>query len=81
MTDLQTRRDSLDAAIDKAGGIMTFCKALGVTHQAVYAWKKRGAVPLERASIIEVLYHIPRAAVLDPRITRALEMPSAGSLL
>lgn len=81
MTDLESRRAALDNAIAKAGGVFAFRAALGVTHQAVYAWKKRGSVPLERAAVIEALYGVPRCAILEPRIARALETSTADTLL
>ena len=73
--------DILDAAIAKAGGIFAFCRALGVSHQAVYNWKKCGWVPIERAVEIERLYGVPAGHLVKPSILLALRTISAASVL
>jgi hypothetical protein len=62
----------LHAAILKAGGILKFRAALGVSHQAIYHWMKKGRVPLIRAAKIEELYGTPARDLIDPAIVRAL---------
>lgn len=64
---------ALREAIDRGGGILAFAEALGVTHQAVYSWFRKGGVPLERAIAIEALTRVPRAQLIRPSLARALE--------
>lgn len=71
---------AIDQAIERAGGIMSFSSALRVTHQAVYAWRKRKNVPLVRAVEIEALYGVPRTSLIAPELARALEAPAAPAL-
>ncbi|MDE2107082.1 MAG: helix-turn-helix domain-containing protein [Patescibacteria group bacterium] len=52
------RNEHLEQAIAAAPGIVAFAKALGVTHQAVSAWRKKGHVSLVRAAQIETLYGV-----------------------
>ena len=63
---------ALRRAIDTAGGILKFREAMGVSHQAVYHWMKKGRVPLIRAGRIEELYGTPTRDLIDPAIVRAL---------
>jgi hypothetical protein len=61
---------TLDRAIQAGGGVISFAKAMGVTHQAVYHWKKRGYVPFDKAAKVQKLYGEPlldlvRADVAD----------------
>ena len=72
MTTKETRIAALDLAIERGGGILKFCKQLGVTHQAVYNWKARGWVPPERAVAIEAVFHIPREETMNPDLCRVL---------
>lgn len=60
--------DGINKAIEASGGARSLAKALGVTHQAVYKWRRRGWVPLGRALEIEELYSIPRQELLKPTI-------------
>lgn len=55
-------------AIELAGGVNALAHALGVTHQAVYTWAKRGWVPMQRAVQIEQTYNIPRTQLLKPEL-------------
>jgi hypothetical protein len=52
---------------------------MGVSHQAVYAWKRRGWVPVEKAVVIEAAYGIPRDDLMSPDLVRALAVPSASA--
>ena len=56
----------------KAGGILKFREAMGVSHQAIYHWMKKGRVPLIRAAKIEELYGTPARDLIDPAVVRAL---------
>ena len=61
-----------------AGGVgliaCQWAKALGVKHQAVYAWFRAGGVPLERAIQIEALTKVPRTKLIKPSLARALQV-------
>ena len=81
MTNHQQRREALEVAIARGGGIIAFAKAMGVTHQAVTSWRKKARVPLPRAMMIEHLYGVGREHVIDPVIAEALMAPSAASML
>jgi hypothetical protein len=72
---------ALREAIDAAGGVLKFARALGVTHQAVYHWLKRGFVPIERALVIEALFKVDRARIMDPALLRAFNTPSAAAFV
>ena len=53
---------------------------MGVTHQAVYGWRKRGYVPPERAVVIEAIFKIDRRRLLSPSLVAALYAPAAKPL-
>lgn len=78
MTTKETRIAALDLAIERGGGIVKFCKQLGVTHQAVYNWKARGWVPPERAVAIEAIFNIERGQLMNPDLVRAVTGPAAA---
>jgi len=50
---------TLNRAIQAGGGVISFARAMGVTHQAVYHWKKRGYVPLDKAARVQSLFGEP----------------------
>lgn len=66
------------STIKKAGGIMAFAEALGVTHQAVYQWIKRGYVPLPRATEIHMRYNVNRGELVDPTLLEMLRLPTSN---
>jgi hypothetical protein len=74
-----TRIDAINLAISKGGGIVRFARSMGVSHQAVYAWKRRGWVPVDKAVVIEGAYGIPRDDLMSPDLVRALAVPSASA--
>lgn len=76
-----TPTDHLNAAIAKAGGVFAFCRSLNVTHQAIYNWKRRGAVPLERAAQIEKLYGTAIGDLVKESVADVLASVSASSVL
>lgn len=80
MTDKIQRIEAIDEAIDRAGGIVKFRKAMGVSHQAVYSWRKRGWVPLDRANAIEAIFKIDRTRLINPDLLRELNAPAADIL-
>ena len=59
------RLPALREAIDLMGGILATRAALGVTHQAVYAWFRRGAVPTKHALMLEAMTGVPRDRLLS----------------
>lgn len=79
MTTKETRVAAIESAINRGGGIVRFAKGMGVSHQAVYAWKRRGWVPVEKAVVIEAAYGIPRDDLMSPDLVRALAAPSASA--
>jgi transposase-like protein len=76
---MTNRIDAINLAIAKGGGIVRFAKSMGVSHQAIYAWKRRGWVPVEKAVVIEAVYGIPRDDLMSPDLVRALAAPSASA--
>ena len=78
MTTITQRREALNATIIKAGGIVRFAKDMGVSHQAVTSWRKKGHVTLERAVQIEGLYGTARDSVLDPYLLEMLSRDTAA---
>lgn len=59
------RLPALREAIDMLGGILAARAAIGVTHQAIYAWFKRGSVPAKHALLIEAMTGISRDRLLS----------------
>jgi hypothetical protein len=76
-TTKEERISAIDLAIERGGGIVRFAKSMGVTHQAVYAWKRRGWAPLEKAIVMETVFGIPRIDFMNPDLARAISTPSA----
>jgi len=70
-----TALDNLNTAIKRAGGIVKFAAALGVTHQAVTNWRRQGFVPPTRALQIETLTSIPRVSLLSPDLAAVYAAP------
>jgi DNA-binding transcriptional regulator YdaS (Cro superfamily) len=59
---------ALDRAAEAAGSWGDLARKLGVSHQAMYAWRKRGHVPPNRALEIEVLYGVPARELVKPSL-------------
>ena len=55
-------------AIDIAGGANPLADKLGVSHQAVYVWLRKGWVPAQRALEIEKMFDIPRVELFKPEL-------------
>lgn len=74
---------SIDLAIARAGGIVAFSKAMGVTHQAIYAWRRRGWAPADKALVMETVFDVPRAHTMEPQLAALLATPpsTAADLL
>lgn len=69
---------ALDEAIKHGGGIVAFSRRMGVTHQAIYHWRKQGWAPVDRALAIEAIFGIDRNLLMEPRLAHALAMPNAS---
>lgn len=78
MTTKEERVSAIDLAIQRGGGIVRFAKGMGVTHQAVYNWRKRGWVPPERAVAIEAVFGIERDKLMSPDLVRVFSAPAAN---
>ena len=78
MTTKEQRIEAIDTAISRAGGIVKFTKAIGVTHQAIYAWKRRGWAPADKALIMETLFAVPRQSMMEPSLAAVIATPPAG---
>lgn len=74
MPDNNSKLPGLREAINRAGGIVAFSAMLGLTHQAVYAWFRRGAVPLHKALLIETFTGVDRIHLLSARDRQTLEL-------
>jgi DNA-binding transcriptional regulator YdaS (Cro superfamily) len=59
-------------AVDLAGGANALAHKLGVTHQAIYVWMRKGWVPAQRALEIEHLFDIPRVELFKPELAALL---------
>ena len=64
----KTALELIDELVSDVGGVEKLGAVLGVTHQAVSAWRKRGHVPIQRAVHIEALYGIPATSLVRPEI-------------
>lgn len=69
---------AMDEAVQKGGGIVAFARRMGVTHQAIYHWRRRGWAPVERAVAIEAVFGIDRNRLMEPSLAHALSSPRAG---
>lgn len=80
MTTKEERRHAIDSAVKRAGGLNKFAAALGISNQAVTAWRRRGFVPFERATTVEYLYGVSRVAMMLPETAAAYLAPPHPSL-
>lgn len=78
-TTKDERIEAIDTAISRAGGIVKFTKAMGVTHQAVYSWKRRGWAPADKALIMETLFAVPRQSLMEPSLAAVVAAPPSGT--
>lgn len=65
----------IEEAVKAAGGQAELAAKLGVTQQAISAWKVRGWVPLGRAVEIEQVTGVARGRLVNPRV---LDLVDAG---
>jgi hypothetical protein len=66
--------EHLNAAIEKIGGARETAAYLKLSHQAVYAWVKRGFAPTKRAAQIERKTGIPRKKLINPKLVKLLNI-------
>ena len=59
---------SLERAAHAAGSWFKLAHKLGVSHQMIYIWRKRGYVPPKRALQIELYYGIAAKDLIDPEL-------------
>lgn len=57
---------SLAELVNHVGGALPLARALGVTHQAIYPWIKRGWLPTNRALQAASIYNVPHVGLIDP---------------
>lgn len=74
-TTKEERLEALDAAIARGGGIISFAKRLGLSHQAIYHWRRRGWVPADKALVIETIFGIAREYLMEPRLAAVMRAP------
>lgn len=58
----------IQSAAERAGGAAKLAAAIGVSHQVVYVWLRRGWVPNNRAVQIKDMYGIPRVSLINPQL-------------
>jgi hypothetical protein len=68
----------IQTAINAAGGVGPFARALGVTRQAVYEWRRLGWCPPLRAVEIEHLYGVNRRTLMSPRLLHLVDVPTVA---
>lgn len=78
-TTKEQRVAALKTAIERGGGIVRFSKDVGVRHQAVYQWMRRGHVPADKALTLETLYGVPRAETMSPALAAVLTTPPVAA--
>ena len=70
---------ALRRAVDFAGGATQLAHTLGVSHQAVHKWLKRGWVSPDRALELCELYGIPAADLIRPDLRRVLALTDSAA--
>lgn len=53
-------------------GATALARELGVSHQVVYVWLKRGWAPANRAQQLSIAYGIPARDLLKPALAAVL---------
>lgn len=74
-TTKESRIRALELAISRGNGVVKFCRALGITTQAIYHWKKRGWVPADKALVIESIFGVPREDMIEPTLLKLISEP------
>ena len=55
-----------------AGSAQLLAARLGVSHQAVYSWRKKGFVPTKRLLQIEKMFGVQREELASQKVLRIL---------
>lgn len=79
MSTKDQRVAAISTAVERGGGIVRFSQSMKVTHQAVYVWKRKGYVPLDKAIIIEAKYGTPREELIDPKLLELINAPNKAA--
>ena len=69
---MSKKLNGVEKAIENAGGARLFAARLGVSHQAVYQWRKQGWVPDKRVLQVEKLFGIEREELAAPNLLKIL---------
>ncbi len=80
MKEHTVEQSGLARAVQFAGGVSAFAQSLGVTHQAVYQWLRRGWLTPKRAEQVSELYGVPAADLLDPEITKLVRVTDVADV-
>lgn len=75
------RINYLNQVIEDAYGIIRFARDMGVTHQAVTGWRRRGCVPPERALEMAEKYGADPEKLVSPAIQEMLRRRDAANLV
>lgn len=67
-----TTKTGIEQAIAAVGSQMALATAVGCTQQNVSFWKRQGFVPVEHLVVVEQSTGIPRARLINPRISEIL---------
>lgn len=62
----------IDKVIEMAGSAQLLAARLGVSHQAVYGWRKKGFVPTKRLLQIEKMFGVQREELASQQVLRIL---------
>lgn len=64
-SDARDPATALEEIIATAGGVAQLARSIGVSKVDVDRWRKNGAVPMDRAFIIGILYSVPLVAFVS----------------
>ena len=76
-----TNSEALNTAIQRAGGLLKFARAMGVSHQAVSQWRKKCYVPINQVWRIERMYSVPAEHLMAPILAAEYTNDGAGDLV
>jgi DNA-binding transcriptional regulator YdaS (Cro superfamily) len=66
-------KTGIERAVKAAGNQTALAKRLGVSQACVWAWLKRGWVPVEQAVVIEAEFGVPSRDLVNPRIVELVD--------